>query len=272
LDRGGSASFEREAVTDFVAGAGRGEMALEEKELAGGKAREPGFRREVRGEGAEIARAVAAFAAGQGDVGMVGAVFCLEAAGGSGGDDALLEREERGCGLDAEVQNACAREDSRRGEQDGNGRALKPGELVDDTRVLLGSGGAEELKGNVPGFGRGPAKARRASSKAGGKAGEPGEEGFVERQGEEEAHGGSVCKGGESAGSRVSRFASRRVSVRCADLRSLAELLRPLLKERRKDRSRARMGHGHGWGMGTDGSRARMGRGSWQGVGARPLA
>jgi hypothetical protein len=44
---GGSGFGEREAVTDFVAGAGRGEMALEEEELAGGEARDSGLRGET---------------------------------------------------------------------------------------------------------------------------------------------------------------------------------------------------------------------------------
>lgn len=42
-------------MTDFIAGAGRGEVALEEEELAGGEAREPRLCREVRSEGAESA-------------------------------------------------------------------------------------------------------------------------------------------------------------------------------------------------------------------------
>jgi hypothetical protein len=175
-------------------------MALIEKELAGGEAREAGLGGKVRGEGAEIAGAFAAFSAGESDVGMVGTVFGLETAGNGGGHDALLEREKRGCGLDAEVEDARARKDARRGELDGELRAGELGEMGEQAGILLGGGGAEKLEGDVPGHGCGPMEARRVRAQTGSEAGEPGVEGFVEREGEEETHGGSVCKAAALAG------------------------------------------------------------------------
>jgi hypothetical protein len=180
-------------------------MALEEEELAGFEAWEPNFYGEVCGEGAEIATAVAALGAGEGDVGMVETVFELKAAGGGGSRDALLEREEGRRGLDAQVEDASAEEDAGRGRLDGNRWAVECGEMGDEAGVLVGGGGTEELEGDVPGVGRGPAEIGRISSQTCSETGEPGEEGFVERESEKETHGGSVSR---TASQRVRELAS----------------------------------------------------------------
>lgn len=167
-------------------------MAFVEQELAGGEGPETGWAGEASGEGAQIRGA--AFGAAERDVGMVGAGFLLEAAEGCRGDDALLEHEEWGCGLDAEVEDAGALEESEADGLDCHGRAFQRSQMRDEAFVLIGLGAAEELKSDVPRIGGRPAQIGRHGAQARGETGERGGDGVRQGNRQEEAHGEQSSK------------------------------------------------------------------------------
>ncbi len=179
-------------------------MAFVEQELAGDEAERCGLEDEGLnscGESVEVTGAIAAlvltpfasFDAGESDMRCVGARLGLEAAGSSSADDALLEREKLGCGLDDEVKDAGALEEAEAGEVDWELGGVQRCEAGQQAIMLRGSGGAEELEGDVPGVGFGPAQMGRGGTQTGGEPGEFRDGGVCQRNGEEEAHGGKIA-------------------------------------------------------------------------------
>jgi len=185
----GLVAGEGKAGTDFIAGAGGTEEAFVEKEFLGREGVKGGG---GAGTGLESADSVGSAAvAGKSDVGVVGAGFRDEAAGGGGGNNALLEGDERGSEMDAGKEDAGAVKEAEGFELNGDGRGREGAKAGEDAVVLRGGGGAEELEGDVPGFGRGPAEVVVGALEARADGGELIADGRRERDGEEQAHGKS---------------------------------------------------------------------------------
>jgi hypothetical protein len=110
------------------------------------------------GESAEGLGCVVTFAAGESDVGVVGAGFGSEAAWSGRGDDGLLEDEERGCGPDVDIEDARVIEDTGGFEANGDVGEMNFAETREDAIVVLLVCAAQELQRDVPGFGGGPAE------------------------------------------------------------------------------------------------------------------
>jgi hypothetical protein len=162
-------------------------MTFVEQELVCREAGQIAFHGKTCAESNQAAGA--AFGAGQGDVGMVRAGFGFEAAGCNRGHNALLECEKQGRGFNAQMKDAGALKDAEAGETNGDGRSVQFREPGGNAIVFLRRGVAEELEGDVPGFGRRPAKIGRGCAQAGDEPRKPGGYGLSQRKGKEEAHG-----------------------------------------------------------------------------------
>jgi hypothetical protein len=145
----------------------RGEVALVEEKLGGCETGEGGLALDPLLEGAERLGAALAPGAGEGDVGMEGADLGFESAVGCGGGYAGGEGDEGGGGVDIGEEDAGAIEEAEVGEMDGDGRGVDLREAFDEADVLLISGVAEKLKGDVPGFGRHPSEVVAVRSEPG---------------------------------------------------------------------------------------------------------
>lgn len=134
----------------MIAGACGAEDALIEEKLRRGEASEHGGSTKTGTEREEIAGA--AFAAGERDVRPVWARFVDEAAGGGGAGDALLESEQLGGGGYTSAEDSGAVKEAQTINEQGDRRKTEFAETIGNADELHGSGGAEELKGDVPGF------------------------------------------------------------------------------------------------------------------------
>lgn len=167
-------------------------MALVEEKFRGGKAGELGTGAGGGLEAAQVAGAVWAFRAREGDVGMEGAGFGLESAGGGGGHDELLKGDERRSEIDFSVEDAGAVKDAEFGQVDGDGWGAELGEVDDEAVVLLRRGVAEELQRDVPGLRRGPAELGGPVAEPVCEPGQLGQDRAGQWKGKEEAHVGLV--------------------------------------------------------------------------------
>ena len=158
------------AGPNFVAGAfGTGEGFVEEEFLGGeaGAERSAGLVDGLleRGEGPGSG---AAFRTGEGDVRAVRARFRDEAAIQHGGGYKLLEGEQLGSERDAGPKDAGALEEAEAVDADGNARGADGLEILEDARGLLFVDLTEELQGDMPAFGGGPAQGRTRGDRTGG--------------------------------------------------------------------------------------------------------
>ena len=103
---------------------------------------------------------------------MVGPRLGGEAAWGGCGDDGLLENDERRRRFDVGEEDSCVVEETGGLKANGYVRVMNFAEPWNDAVVLLLVGAAEELQGNVPGFGGGPAELVIFGMEAVGESGE----------------------------------------------------------------------------------------------------
>src|ERR1039457_6524711 len=154
----GALTVERESLANLVAGAGGREMAFVEKELPGDKPGEawlalnPGF------QFAERLAAALALAPCERDVRVEGTRLGHEAAKSCRCRDTLLDRKQLGSESDAGKEDSGAVEAAQRLQPHGNGRRTHFAQPRHQARVLFRAGIAQELQGDVPRFGRGPAQ------------------------------------------------------------------------------------------------------------------
>ena len=160
--------IEGKALVDFVVGAGGAQKAFVKKEFLGD---EPGELWRGANSGVEFAEVLpwsVAFAARQGDVGLVGTSFGGKSAARRGGYDVFLKLKQLGRGPDSGNENPGVVEDAQTLQLHRNGRQMQFVQARDQAGVLFRSGIAEKLEGDMPGLRRRPAQAERFGLKPSG--------------------------------------------------------------------------------------------------------
>ena len=152
-------------LADFVVGAGGAQKASVEKELLSDEPGEVGRRADSGLEFAKFLLWLLAFAACQGDVGLVGASFRDEPAKRRGCHDALLKLEQFGREPDSGNENSGVVEDAQSLQLHRHGRQTQFVQARDQARVLFRFRIAEKLEGDMPGFRLRPAQAVRLGLK-----------------------------------------------------------------------------------------------------------
>jgi hypothetical protein len=160
--------IEGKALVDFVVGAGGAQEAFVEKEFLSDKAGELWRGVDSGMEFAEFLPWLLAFAARQGDVGLVGASFGGNPATRRGSYDIFLKLKQLGREPDSGNENPGVVEDAQTFQLHRNGRRTQLVQARDQARVLFRSGIAEKLEGDMPGFRRRPAQAVRFRLKPSG--------------------------------------------------------------------------------------------------------
>src|ERR1039458_8440354 len=154
----GALTAEGESLANLVAGAGGREMAFVEKEFSGDKPGEGWLALNPGSQFAERLAAALALAPCERDVRMEGARLGHEAAKSCRCRDTLFEGEQLGSESNAGKEYPGAIEAAQSLKPHGNGRRTHFAQPRNQALVFLRAGIAQELQGDVPRFGRGPAQ------------------------------------------------------------------------------------------------------------------
>ena len=153
---------EREALADFVAGAGGTKIAFVEKKFVGDKAGEVGRAAKFSFERAKV---MMAFAARQRDMRLKATSLWDKAAGLGGRGDTFMKQEQLGREPNAGKENSRALKAAHLLQANRYGWRMQRTQARDYAGVLFRAGIAQKLQGDVPGFRRGPTEAARGGAK-----------------------------------------------------------------------------------------------------------